>query len=93
MIIHEFKDISRSIKKRGFSDRLYFLNFRLTWLFVTICFILNVVSGFLGVPDLAIVNTGIPCAFGELGLHTAFIVWKAKVENCRKHKEEVTWIQ
>lgn len=89
----DFIDISRTTRHRGFSDRLYWLNFRMVWIFVICCFVLNVISGFLGVPELAIVTTGIPCAFTELGLHTGFIVWKAKVENCRKHKEETSWIQ
>lgn len=90
MIIKEFTDIAKIIKTRGFSDRLYFLNFRLAWLFVIFCFLLNIVSGYLCVTDLSIITYGIPCAFGELGIHTAFIIWKAKVENCRKHNEDTT---
>lgn len=72
---------------RGFSDKLYFYNFRAVWMFVTACFILNALSGVLGITDLAIINAGIPAAFAELGIHTGFIVWKAKVENCRKNKD------
>lgn len=72
---------------RGFSDKLYFYNFRAVWMFVIACFILNALSGVLGITDLAIINAGIPAAFAELGIHTGFIVWKAKVENCRKNKD------
>lgn len=72
---------------RGFSDKLYFYNFRAVWMFVIACFILNALSGILGITDLAIINAGIPAAFAELGIHTGFIVWKAKVENCRKNKD------
>lgn len=76
------------VRRRGYTDRLYFLNLKLTWTFVWACFILNVVCGFLGVQTLDIIVYGIPAAFAELGLHTGFIIWKAKVENCRKYKKE-----
>ncbi len=80
--------MEKMLLKRGFSDRLYYYNFRMVWGFAWGCFILNALSGYLGITDLAIVNIGIPAAFGELGLHTGFIVWKAKVENCRKNKDK-----
>lgn len=57
-------------------------------MFTAACFILTAVSGYLGATDLSIVSVGVPAAFAELGLHTGFIVWKAKVENCRKHKDK-----
>lgn len=72
--------------RRGFSDRLYLLNFISTWVFVIFCYILTIFSGILGMTDLSIVSVGIPAAFTQLGLHTGFIVWKAKVENLNKHK-------
>lgn len=72
---------------RGFSDKLYFYNFRAVWIFVIACFILNALSGFLNITELAIINVGVPVAFAELGIHTGFIIWKAKVENCRKNKD------
>lgn len=72
---------------RGFSDKLYFYNFRAVWIFVIACFILNALSGFLNITELAIINVGVPAAFAELGIHTGFIIWKAKVENCRKNKD------
>lgn len=37
--------------------------------------------------DLSSYASGMPYAFAELGIHTGFIVWKAKVENCRKYKD------
>lgn len=80
--------MKKLLLKRGFSDKLYFYNFRAVWMFTTACFILTAVSGCLGVTDLSIVSVGVPAAFAELGLHTGFIVWKAKVENCRKHKDQ-----
>lgn len=74
--------------KRGFSDRLYYYNFRAVWMFVAACYVLTALSGYLGVTDLSVVSVGIPAAFAELSIHTGFIVWKAKVENCRKHKDQ-----
>ena len=79
--------MKRLLFRRGFTDKLYYYNFRAVWVFVVACYILTAVSGYLGVTDLSIVTVGIPAAFTELGLHTGFIVWKAKTENCRKHKD------
>lgn len=78
--------MKKMLMKRGFTDKLYWYNFRAVWVFTCACFILNTISGFLGVGELAIITYGIPAAFGELALHTGFIVWKAKVENQSKHK-------
>ena len=86
------KALNNFVNKRGYTDKLYFLNLKLTWIFVWACFILNAICGFLGVPTLDIITYGVPAAFAELGIHTGFIIWKAKVENCRKHKEDITWI-
>lgn len=72
------------MKKRGFTDKLYFLNLTLSWLFVIVCIVLTALSGKLGITDLSIVSVGIPAVFAELGVHTGFIVWKAKTENINK---------
>lgn len=77
----------KMLLKRGFSDKLYYYNFRAVWTFTAACFVLTDVSGYLNITDLSIVSVGIPVAFSELGLHTGFIVWKAKTENCRKYKD------
>ena len=74
-------------QRKSFSDRLYWLNFKMAWIFVFVCLLLTLFSGKLGITDLSIVTVGVPAAFGELGLHTGFIIWKHKVENCRKHKD------
>lgn len=73
--------------KRGFSETLYFYNFRAVWIFTAACYLLTALSGYLEVTDLSIVSVGVPAAFAELGLHTGFIIWKAKIENCRKNKD------
>ncbi len=77
--------MNKQFRERGFSDQLYWLNFRFTWIFVGICVVLTVLSGILNITDLSIVSYGIPTAFAELGVHTGYIVWKAKSENLNKH--------
>lgn len=79
--------MKRLLFRRGFTDKLYYYNFRAVWVFVVACYILTAASGYLGVTDLSVVSVGIPAAFAELGLHTGFVIWKAKAENCRKHKD------
>ncbi len=75
------------IKSRGFTDRLYILNFTMVWLFVWACFIATLFSGILEITDTSPLTTSITCAFAELGLHTGFIIHKAKVENLAKHNK------
>lgn len=75
------------MKKRSFTDKLYVFNLVFSWLFITICIALTVFSGYLNITDLSIVNVGIPTIFAELSVHTGFVIWKAKVENCRKFKD------
>ena len=72
------------MKKRGFTDKLYFLNLTLSWLFITVCIVITIFSGKLGITDLSIVSVGVPAVFAELGIHTGFVVWKAKTENMSK---------
>ena len=75
-------------KKRGFTDKLYFLNLTLSWLFIVICIVMTALSGILGITDLSLVSVGIPAVFAELGVHTGFIVWKAKTENMAKFNHD-----
>ncbi len=72
------------MKNRGFSDRLYFLNLTLSWAFIVICIILTLLEDVLQLTDLSIISYGVPAVFAELGIHTGFIVWKAKNENISK---------
>ena len=75
---------SQKITHRGFTDRLYFLNLTLAWLFVIVCVIVTSLSGKLQITDLSLISVGIPAVFGELAVHSGFIIWKAKVENTYK---------
>ena len=78
----------KMFRKRGFNDRLYLLNFIVVWVFIALCLLLTVFSAFYTISDLSVVSVGIPSAFAELGIHTGFIVWKAKVENMSKYGEK-----
>ena len=77
--------MGKKFQERGFSDQLYWLNFRFTWIFVGVCIVVTLLSGVLNITDLSLVSYGIPTAFAELGVHTGYIVWKAKSENINKH--------
>lgn len=74
------------IRNRGFTDKLYFLNLILSWLFIIACIILQVYSINHDGTTLDIAAYGIPAVFAELSIHTGFVVWKAKHENINKHR-------
>lgn len=63
------------------------MNFTTTWLFVIACYILNLYGIKNGQPNMDIIAVGIPAAFTELGIHTGFIIHKARVENLAKHNK------
>lgn len=78
--------MNKKFRKRGFTDQLYWLNFKCTWAFILVCVIVTMLSGVLNITDLSIASYGIPAAFTELGVHTGYIIWKAKSENINKHR-------
>ena len=71
-------------KKRGFTDKLYWMNLRFAWIFTILCILLNVFSGKLGVYDLSVIVYGLPVVWGEVAFHTKWIIDKATIENKRK---------
>ena len=77
--------IKKTKPKSEFGKTMYFFNVIFVSYVVTISFILIALSGKLGIIDLSAISTIVMSAFAELGIHTGFIVWKAKVENCRKY--------
>lgn len=79
---------ARWLRRRGFTDSLYFINLILTWLFVAVCVGLTVAGAFIPITDYTIVSVGVPAVFAELSIHTGFIIWKAKAENMAKHNAE-----
>lgn len=76
------------IKRRGFTDRLYFLNLMLTWMYTILCVILTCLGGLIGIEDYSFVSVVSPLIWAELSIHTGFIIWKAKTENMSKHNPE-----
>lgn len=87
------KRIFKYLMTRGFTDRLYALNFGFTWGYTIACLIFSIVGPFIGIEDYSFVSIVCPLVWAELGIHTAFIVHKAKVENIKKHipPENINW--
>lgn len=71
-------------QKRGFTDRMYLYNVGFVTAIVFLSFVLMFISAFRAV-DTSPLTVIVPAAFTELGIHTAFVVWKAKAENLNKH--------
>lgn len=78
--------MSRKKRKRGFTDRLYIYNVVFVTTVVIISFIAVFLSGKLML-DTSAISVIVPSAYGELAVHTGFIIWKAKCENARKYKD------
>lgn len=74
-------------KKRGFIDKCYIktMVFIVCIVIASYCAVIN--SGNLSITDMTPLTTTIEKAFDLAIVFTGFIVWKAKVENCRKHKD------
>ena len=75
------------VEHLGYTDRWYVYNVKFVTITVIVSFLTMWLSGFLGITDLSPISVIVPSAFGELAIHTGFMIWKAKVENCRKHKD------
>lgn len=73
--------------RRGFTDRLYFYNFCAVHIIVAAILIITALGGILRLADLSPLSSIPQWAYSELGIHTGFIIWKAKTENCRKYKD------
>lgn len=71
-------------KSRGFTDRLYILNLAFAWLFTVFCMVITVIQSAISITDFTIIAYGIPAVFGELAVHTGYVVWKSKAENLAK---------
>lgn len=79
-------------KKRGFTDRMYIYNVCFVTAIVIISFAMMIVSINKQI-DISALNVIIPSAFAELGIHTGFIVWKAKAENISKFSKSEKFIE
>ena len=74
------------LAKRGFTDKLYFYNFCTVHMISAAILVITALGGVLGLTDLSPLSAIPQWAYGELGIHTAFIIWKAKAENQRKYR-------
>ena len=78
--------MKKLLLKRGFTDKLYFYNFVAVHVIIAAILVITALSGVLGIMDLSPLSSIPQWAYAELGLHTGFIVWKAKEENSRKYR-------
>ena len=74
------------IKHRGYTDKLYFYNFCAVHILMAAILVITALGGVLNLTDLSPLCDIPQWAYGELALHTGFIVWKAKAENQRKYR-------
>ena len=74
------------IKHRGYTDKLYFYNFCAVHILMAAILVITASGGVLNLTDLSPLSNIPQWAYTELGIHTAFIVWKAKAENQRKYR-------
>lgn len=78
--------MKKILSGRGFTDRLYFYNFAAVHMIIAAILAVTALSGVLGITDLSPLGCIPQWAYTELGLHTGFVVWKAKEENRRKYR-------
>lgn len=78
--------MKKLLKGRGYTDRLYFYNFFAVHTIIAVILLITALGGVLGLTDLSPLSNIPQWAYGELGIHTALIVWKAKAENQRKYR-------
>lgn len=74
-------------RKRGFIDKCYVFAMIFICCIVAASYWAVINSGTLGITDMSPLTSTIEKAFEWAMLFTGFIVWKAKVENCRKYKD------
>ena len=72
------------LKSRGFTDRLYVINFIISHIIVATSLVMTLFASNFGIIDLSPCTVAITASYAELGLHTGFIIVKAKQENKRK---------
>ena len=76
----------RRRSRRGFTDKMYIFNVAFVTAVVIISFIAVFLSGKLSL-DTSAISVIVPSAYGELAVHTGFVIWKAKAENARKYRD------
>lgn len=82
-------------KSRGFTDRLYFMNFVMVQIWTILSLLTLWMSTALmlnGTALATICKVIIVSVWSELGAHTGLIIWKAKAENQAKFAKQGTSI-
>lgn len=74
-------------KRRGFIDKCYIFSTAFVCCIVIAAYLAVINSGKLGIVDISPLTAAIEKAFEWELVFTGFVVWKAKVENCRKFKD------
>ena len=89
--------MKRMMRKRGYTDTVYWMNVKAVWSYTLLCVILSVLGRHIGIDDYSFVSVVCPLCWAELGVHTAYIVKKAWLENLNKYglvdKDNVGGIQ
>lgn len=75
--------------RRGFTDRMYLFNVAFVTITVVTSFVAMFYSGYFGISDLSPISVIVPSAFGELAIHTGFVVDKARKENESKYRNVI----
>ncbi len=81
----EERKTGKLVKNRGFTDKLYFYNFCTVHILMAAILTITALGGLLGLADLSPLGSIPQWAYTELGIHTGFVIWKAKAENARKY--------
>lgn len=81
----EERKTGKLVKNRGFTDKLYFYNFCTVHILMAAILTITALGGLLGLADLSPLGSIPQWAYTELGIHTGFVIWKAKTENARKY--------
>lgn len=80
------------MRSRGFTEKLYFANLIAAWVYTILCVVLSCLGGRLGIEDYSFVSVVCPLVWGEVAVHSGFVVWKAKSENMSRkgQKDNIT---
>lgn len=74
-------------KKKETTKQMYLFNVCFVTAIVAVTYILMLLSAYVEHIDLSPTSVIVPAAFGELAIHTGFVVWKAKCENIHKYPD------
>lgn len=76
------------MKKRGLTDKLYFMNLLMAWGYTLVCVILSCFGSRIGIEDYSFISVVCPLVWAEVGIHSGFWIWKNKAENMAKWNKD-----